>query len=182
MIGIEVGLSPGDRRFYPGVSGHGRAVGFQGRERASPVIRGCCQVAPEGKGAGIVAVVLEYKVVPRDAHCAVPDEKRFDAAGKGGTAIGSVRSVADPNADGAVVFGGSGKVRSVFQVNFEFGVVTVGKVVVLGVEQAYLTVVGVRSGEQVEFFVRNEKDKVAVLRSRIRRGETFAGGTFPSVV
>ena len=59
---------------------------------------------------------------------------------------------------------------------FEFGVVAVGKVVALGVEQAYLAVVGVRSGEQVELFVGDEKGKVAVLRSRIRRGETFAGG------
>ena len=204
MIGIEVGLPPGDRRFHPGVPGHGRAVGFQGRERSASVIRGCRQVAPEGKGAGIVAAVLEDKVVPRDAHRAVPDEKRFDAAGKGGTAIGPVRSIAAPNADGTVVFGGSGKVRPVFQVNFEmlrkagmclgsrggcrsrfrtrafeFGVVAVGNMVALGIEQEYLAVVGVRSGEQVELFVGDEKGKVAVLRSRIRRGETFAGAYVP---
>ena len=57
---------------------------------------------------------------------------------------------------------------------FEFGVVAVGKVVALGVEQAYLAVVGVRSGEQVELFVGDEKGKVAVLRSRIRRGDDRA--------
>ncbi len=59
------------------------------------------------------------------------------------------------------------------------GVVAVGNMVALGVEQEYLAVVGVRSGEQVELFVGDEKGKVAVLRSRIRRGETFAGAYVP---